>query len=74
MLPHLDLIIWFLVIAIGIYAWVTWLGVVFQNLLFQKYRMNKNESAMRATRLQEQREERDRFRNGLLGEVKGEDE
>jgi len=74
MLPHLDLIIWFLVIAIGIYAWVTWLGVIFQNLLFQKYRMNKNESAMRAIRLKEQQEARDRFRHGLLGEVKAEDD
>jgi hypothetical protein len=74
MLPHLELIVWLLVIAVMVYAWVTWLGVVFQNILFQKYRLNKNESSLRATRLREQQEERDRFRNGLLGEVKGEDE
>lgn len=74
MLPHLDTVIVLLVIAAMFWGVLAWFGVIFQNVLFQRYRMNKNEAAMRKERLYNQRQEKQRYSNGLLGEIKGDTE
>ena len=70
MLPYVDVIVWMVVLGILLYAIVSWFGVIFQNVIFQRYRLNRNEAALRKTRLHEQEEEKHRYRNSLLGEVK----
>ncbi|MBF0196525.1 MAG: hypothetical protein HQL32_02395 [Planctomycetes bacterium] len=57
-----------LVLAIGYGLWL-WLGMVFQNILFQKYRLYKNEAAHRKTRLHEEAQSAKKYRSELLGEV-----
>ena len=54
------------------FAVVIWFGVVFQSLLFQRYRLQRNESALRKGRLFDAYREEVQFRNKLLGEVKSE--
>ena len=70
MLPQVDVIIWIVILAILFYAIISFFGVIFQNVVFQRYRLNRNEAALRKTRLHEQNEEKNRYRNSLLGEVK----
>jgi flagellar biosynthesis protein FlhB len=70
MLPHVDLIIWLVVIAVLVVAVVSCFSIIFQNVLFQRYRMNRNEAALRKERMHQQSEGRSRYRNSLLGEVK----
>ena len=74
MLPHLDTVIWLIIFGALVYAILAWFGIVFQNLLFQRYRMNKNEAALRKERVHLKSAEKQRYNNSLLGEVKGETE
>lgn len=70
MLPHVDSILGIVAAFVVLVALLVWLGVLFQNLLFQRYRLQKNESAMRKARLFDVYREDVQFRNKLLGEVK----
>jgi tetrahydromethanopterin S-methyltransferase subunit F len=72
MLPHVDSILGIVAGFVIIVAMLVWLGMLFQNLLFQRYRLQKNESAMRKARLFDAYREDVQFRNKLLGEVKSE--
>ena len=74
MLPHLDTVIWLIILGALVYAVLAWFGIVFQNLLFQRYRMNKNEAALRKERVHQKKVDQQRYSNGLLGEIKGETE
>lgn len=60
----------FLLIFAGV---MIWLGSVFQNIKFQKYRLFKNEAAYRKARLHDQKEEEVSYKNNLLGKVEEED-
>ena len=71
-LPHIDVIVWLLIAVVVFYGVVTWMGMVFQGLLFKRYRDNRNEAARREVRIHEKGQKDIRFRNSLLGEVKGE--
>lgn len=70
MLPHVDSILGVVAALVVVLALLAWFGVLFQNLLFQRYRLQKNESAMRKARLFDAYREDVQFRNKLLGEVK----
>ena len=70
MLPHVDSILGIIAALILVLALLVWFGVLFQNLLFQRYRLQRNESAMRKARLFDAHREDVQFRNKLLGEVK----
>jgi hypothetical protein len=74
MLPHIDTIVWLVIIVGLFYAGVSWMSMVFQSLLFQRYRSNRNEAAMREERLHDQELAKTRYRNSLLGEVQGDRE
>lgn len=69
MLPELEFafkIILCLVLILGV---VFWLGTIFQNLIFQKYRLYKNEAALRKARLHDEKEEKEKYKTDILGKV-----
>lgn len=70
MIPEIYTIIIILLVFAALYGIVVWLSMVLQSLIFQKYRMNKNEAAMRKTRLYEKEKEKESYHRDLLGEVK----
>ena len=69
MLPELLIIFKLLLVVVLVYAIVVWLGVVFQNIKFQKYRLFKNEAAYRKARLHDEDLNKRKYRGELLGEV-----
>ena len=69
MLPEVEWLMMALVVIVPLVALVLWLGTIFQNVLFQRYRLYKNEAAKRKTRLHEQQGVRDGYRKELMGEV-----
>ena len=55
------------VLLVGVYFIF---ATIFQSVLFQRYRLHKNEAARRKSRLHSQEEERRLYRDELLGAVK----
>lgn len=70
MLPFVDTILGLGVAFLLVVAMLVWFGVLLQNILFQRYRLQRNESAMRKSRLFDTYREEVQYRNKLLGEVK----
>ncbi len=62
-----------LLVLVAVMGVLVWLGTVFQSFLFQRYRMNKNEAALRKTRIHEQDVEDDKYRHILLGIIQEDD-
>lgn len=69
MLPELEILMKIGIIVIIFIGVVLWLGTIFQNIKFQKYRLFRNEAAHRKARLHEESEEKDKYRTSLLGKV-----
>ncbi len=69
MIKELPQIIIFLLGFLAVAGVIAWLAMVFQAFIFQRYRLNKNEAAMRKTRLHDQEQERSQYRQTVLGVV-----
>jgi hypothetical protein len=69
MLPELEILFKFGILFIIFIGVIFWLGTIFQNIKFQKYRLFRNEAAHRKARLHDELEEKDKYRTDLLGKV-----
>lgn len=69
MIPEFYFILKLLVVFILLYGLIVWLSMVFQSVLFQKYRLNKNEAAERKARLHDEKMAKESYKKDLLGEV-----
>ncbi len=73
MLPEVGLLLKVLVAGLLVVAVGLWFAVAFQSLLFQRYRLHKNEAALRKARLHEEDADERRYREQLLGSIRNED-
>ncbi|MBF0243966.1 MAG: hypothetical protein HQL31_01670 [Planctomycetes bacterium] len=69
MLPEYQLIIKIFVIVLLVMGITVTFGVIFQSLLFQRYRLHKNEAALRKTRLHDAAVSNRIYKAELLGAI-----
>lgn len=70
MIPEVYIIIKIAFALVLLLAVIVWLAVVFQSVLFQRYRLNKNEQVHRAYRIHDEQDKERLYRDELLGNVK----